>query len=87
MQNICLKILIALCVAIVVINIFAWGLYRPTEWNFDYNKTYDMYQKKIIVESSEDSRLHKLCEKLPDCKQILDQYNFNGTISNKPLPN
>lgn len=85
MKKICFRIVIILGVIIFLVNICAWGLYLPEEWNFNYRRSYDVYIKKIIIESSEDSELHKLCTQLSECKLMLKQYQFNGTISNKPL--
>ncbi|XP_037034417.1 rhomboid-related protein 2-like [Bradysia coprophila] len=85
MQKICLTILKVLAVTILIVNIVVWGLYLPEEWNFNYRNSLQVYLKKIIVESSNKSQIHKKCIRDLDCKSILDQYAFNGTISNISL--
>lgn len=85
MRKICFTILIVLGVVIFSINIFAWNLYPSEEWNFNYRHSYDVYIKKIIIQSSNDSEIRKMCLQELDCKLMLDQYSFNGTIINKPL--
>lgn len=85
MQKICFRILIILGLIIFAINIVAWGLYFPEEWNFNYSYSYDMYLKKSIIESSNDSQVHKICIRDKECKLMLDQFSFNGTISNVTL--
>ncbi|XP_037035638.1 protein rhomboid-like [Bradysia coprophila] len=85
MQKICLTILKVLGVAILIFNIVVWGLYLPEEWNFNYRNSLQVYLKKTIIESSNDSRIHQKCMRDLDCKSVLDQYSFNGTISNISL--
>lgn len=80
MQKICIWIIAALCVIIFLINISAWGLYPPTEWNFNYTATYEKYVVKLLLDSPNDSELRKLCEEELECKKLLEQYKFNGTI-------
>jgi len=87
MQKICFGILKVLVVTIFVINLLAWtwGFYLPTEWNFNYKQSYDMFFKKVIIESSENSINRKMCKKYTKCKLMLDQYTFNSTISTVPI--
>lgn len=80
MQKICMGIIIALCAIIFLINITAWGLYPPTEWNFNYANTYENYVLKMLLESPENSEIRQVCEKDLECLQLLEQYKFNGTI-------
>lgn len=84
MRKICFRILIAIVVIIVSVNIVAWNLYPTEQWNFNYGHSYDVYVKEIILKSSNDSEIRKLCQQDLDCKLMLDQYSFNGTISSKP---
>lgn len=81
MRKVCMRLLIAISVIVVLVNITAWGHYTPTEWNFNYVDTYERYIVKMVVESPETSEIRKLCEEDVECKRILDQYNYNGTIS------
>lgn len=80
MQKICAGIIIGLGIVICLINITAWGHYTPTEWNFNYANTYEKYILRLIVESAELSDIRQECEADLDCRQLLDQYKFNGTI-------
>lgn len=80
MQKICAGIVIGLGIVICLINLTAWDHYTPTEWNFDYASTYEKYILKLIIESDEQSEIRKECEADLDCRQLLEQYKFNGTI-------
>lgn len=78
MQKICVRILIAVSVTVFVVNITFWNYYLPTEWNFQYENTYLKYLLEIIKKNAE---LIETCEDEPECKLMLDQYNFNGTLA------
>lgn len=77
MQKVCVRILIAICVFVLVVNVCAWGHYPPTEWNFQYA---DTYYKDVVKAINESAELTKLCEEEAECKLMLEQYNFNGTV-------
>ncbi|XP_037040919.1 rhomboid-related protein 1-like [Bradysia coprophila] len=81
MQKVCVRVVVALAVIIIVINVTAWGLYAPTEFNFNYMDSYERYLFKKTVERPQDSKLRTICEENEHCKQLLDQLNYNGTIS------
>lgn len=40
MKQVTLAVVTTICVTITLINIIASDLYLPTEWNFDYERTY-----------------------------------------------
>ncbi|KAG4071680.1 hypothetical protein HA402_011834 [Bradysia odoriphaga] len=80
MQKICLTILKVLGVAILIVNIVVWGLYLPEEWNFNYRHSFDVELIKMIIESSNHSKIHRRCMRDMECKSIVEQYSFNGTI-------
>lgn len=78
MKTICIGLLAAICGTIILVNIVISGRYVPVEWNFEYSQTYlEDYLDKV----NKSSTLTQQCELLDGCKLILDQYNFNGTIS------
>lgn len=81
MQKICVKILIALAVVVIIINVAAWGLYIPSEFNFNYLDTYEKYLFKLTIEKPDDKELRDVCEANDHCKVLLDEYNFNSTMS------
>ncbi|KAJ6643860.1 Rhomboid-related protein 1, partial [Pseudolycoriella hygida] len=64
MQRICIGIVATLSIVIVIINIAAWGLYLPTEWNVDYETTYYLHVIKQIIESPEEQ--YKFNGTVPD---------------------
>ncbi|XP_037029725.1 protein rhomboid-like [Bradysia coprophila] len=78
MQKICTGLLIGICGIIFIVNVAAPGYYVPIEWNFQYSHT---YLEDYIHQVNNDSVLMHQCEIDADCKQLLDQYNFNGTIA------
>lgn len=77
MQKICIGILIAICVIAFVVNIGPWGYYPTSEWNFEYRQT---FLRDYLDRVKKSSELTELCEEEEECKLMLDQYNFNGTI-------
>ncbi|KAG4074635.1 hypothetical protein HA402_004506 [Bradysia odoriphaga] len=81
MQKVCVRLIIAIAVIVIIINVTAWGLYTPTELNFNYLDTYEKYIFKLTMERPDDAELRSACEENEHCKRLLDEQNFNGTIT------
>lgn len=71
LQKICVGVLSAICVSIVTANMVPWGHNLPTEWNFKYGQSYIRDSFEFAIKSCKDDE---------ECKLMLDQYNFNGTV-------
>lgn len=77
MQKICIGLLLGIFGIIVIINVAVPGYYVPVEWNFQYSHT---YLEDYVHYVNNDTALLRECEISAFCKQLVDQYNFNGTI-------
>lgn len=76
MQTVCLGALIALLIAIVVVNIVQPSLYLPTEWHFDYVHTYEEYLVDLVVTSANSSTVRKECRIDVRCMILMMQRNI-----------
>lgn len=77
---ICVGILASLVVIVLVVNVFAWDYYLPTDWTSNYRDTYDEFVYQRAIMSPNDSAAREYCGHITKCKIRLNKFNVSQPL-------
>lgn len=78
MQYICVGILTSLFIIIIFVNIFAWNYYLPTNWDRQYQDSYDDFVFQRAIGSPLLSAEREFCEQITKCRLFMSQFNVSS---------